>query len=79
MRSATIILGKKSYLSIQIKKKFNNVEIFSLKNFPFKDFKKKKYNIIINSFYSSLKLENIENFEEFFNKSILQLANFLDN
>jgi len=54
MRSATIILGKKSYLSIQIKKKFNNVEIFSLKNFPFKDFKKKKYNIIINSFYSSL-------------------------
>ena len=42
MRSATIILGKKSYLSIQIKKKFNNVEIFSLKNFPFKDFKKKK-------------------------------------
>jgi UDP-N-acetylglucosamine 4,6-dehydratase len=79
MRSATIILGKKSYLSIQIKKKFNNVEIFSLKNFPFKDFKKKKYNIIINSFYSSLKLENIENFEEFFNKSILELANFLDN
>ena len=35
-------------------------------------------NIIINSFYSSLKLEKIKNYENFINKSIFEISKLLD-
>ena len=78
MRIKNIILGKRSYLSNELKKKLQDCSVFSLSNFPYLKIENRNYNIIINSFYSSLKLKKINNYEEFFNKSILELAQFLD-
>ena len=78
MKENTIILGKRSYLSSELEKKIEESEIYSLDEFPYYKIKNKKHNIIINSFYSSYKLKKIENYEEFFNKSLLELSKFLD-
>ena len=77
----TYILGT-GYLSNNLKKKIINSKIYSAE-----DFKKnltginknnKKFNLIINTFYSSRKLNNIQSYKNFIKKSILDLAEFLD-
>ena len=78
MRENNIILGERSYLSNELKKKLKNSKIQSLSKFQYDNIENKKYNIIINSFYSSLKLKKINSYEEFFNKSLLELSKFLD-
>jgi dTDP-4-dehydrorhamnose reductase len=52
----TLIFGKKSYLSDYLKKSITNSKVYSLseKNLDLAEFVNS--NIIINSFYSSLKL-----------------------
>tara|TARA_Y100000389_G_C17470712_1_gene530443 strand:+ start:3331 stop:5562 length:2232 start_codon:yes stop_codon:yes gene_type:complete len=78
MKIKNIILGERSYLSNELKKQIKNSSVFSLSNFPYHKIKNENFNIIINSFYSSLKLKKINNYEVFFNKSILELSKFLD-
>ena len=73
MKENTIILGKRSYLSTELKKKIEKSQVYSLNEFPYSKIKNKKYNIIINSFYSSYKLKKIDSYEEFLNKSILEI------
>tara|TARA_A100001011_G_scaffold400500_1_gene515562 strand:- start:1874 stop:4102 length:2229 start_codon:yes stop_codon:yes gene_type:complete len=79
MKLDNIILGKRSYLSIELKKKIKNTNIFSLEKFPYGKIGNKKYNLIINSFYSSLDLKEIKSYEKFFKKSLYELSIFLDN
>ena len=74
----TLIFGKKSYLSKQLSKKIKNTEIFSLSDKNLKNIEFDNTNIIINSFYSSLKLEKIYDYETFIKKSIYELSLFLD-
>ena len=47
----TLIFGKRSYLSKELKKKIKNSSIYSLENFSYNKLKNQKYNLIINSFY----------------------------
>ena len=61
----TFILGKNSYLSTKLKKKINNSFVFSLSDKKLNTINFDNSKIIINSFYSSLKLNNIENYETF--------------
>ena len=79
MKLDNIILGKRSYLSLELKKKIKNTNIFSLEKFPYEEIGDKKYNLIINSFYSSLDLKEIKSYEKFFKKSLYELSIFLDN
>ncbi len=74
----TLIFGKKSYLSKQLSKKIKDTEIFSLSDKNLKNIEFDNTNIIINSFYSSLKLEKIYDYETFIKKSIYELSLFLD-
>lgn len=79
----TLIFGKKSYLSAEIKKKISNSFIFSIENFiqnkkKIEKLKKEKINIIINSFFSSSKLKNMKSYEYFCKKSINDLCKLFD-
>ena len=74
----TIILGKNSYISKKLKKKIKNSECFTIKEFLQQNSKLKKFDIIINSFFPVTKLNNINNFQEFTNKSISELSILLD-
>ena len=78
----TIIFGKKSILSQELKKQINDVSIYSLEDFLDSEIYKKldnlkKYNIVINSFYSSSQLSNISSYEFFYKKSITSLSKLL--
>ena len=76
-----IILGKRSYISQQLYNKIPNCKIFSLEEFLkiYKNtYSKKKIKIIINSFYSAKQLSNIRQYQNFIQKSSLELACFLD-
>ena len=68
----TYILGS-GYLSENLQKKIINSKIYSANNF-LKDInqinKKKKINLIINSFYSAKKLSNLDSFEIFVKKTV---------
>ena len=61
----TYILGKNSYLSNKLKKKIKNCFVFSLKDKSLNNVNFNNSNIIINSFYSSLKLDHINNYAVF--------------
>lgn len=74
----TLILGKNSYLSTKLKKKIRNSFVYSLSDKKLKNLNFDNTNVIINSFYSSLKLNHIDNYELFINKSIYELSKFLD-
>ena len=77
----TIILGKKSFLSNSLNKKIKDSHIFSIEEFINKIQYRNlnfKFNLIINSFYSSLHLQNIDSYSYFFKKSILDLSLLLD-
>ena len=67
----TIILGERSSLTKSLKKEINNPIIFSSKHIENGDYFKKipkKFNLIINLFYPTSKLGNINNYDNFFNK-----------
>ena len=71
----TIIIGKRSFISKELKKKIPNSSLVSAEEFIDKNFKiNNKVNIIINSFYPVSKLHNIESYENFFEKSIISLS-----
>ena len=74
----TFIFGKKSYLSVELQKKIKNSRSFSLSDKRIKNINFTNSNIIINSFYSSLKLEKIKNYENFINKNIFEISKLLD-
>ena len=77
----TIILGS-GYLSNNLKKKLFNSEIISasdISKINSLNQKKKKFNLIINSFYKSSELANISSYEFFLKKSLLQISVFLDS
>ena len=74
----TIILGKNSYLSTNLKKSIINSEIYSLGDDNIKKVNFYNCNIVINSFYSSLKLEKIDSYQDFIKRSLYDLSIFLD-
>ena len=78
-----LIIGKNSNLTSSLVKDLRNCFIISLNELNFKNieniFKDKKINIIINQFYPAKKLSNIQNYESFYDQSILKVAKFLDN
>lgn len=75
-----IIIGN-GYLSKNLNKKIKNSKIYSANELA-RNIKLinnlKKYNLIINSFYSSRELNNLESYENFINKSFLELSKVLD-
>tara|TARA_B110000977_G_scaffold191751_1_gene264307 strand:- start:1390 stop:3636 length:2247 start_codon:yes stop_codon:yes gene_type:complete len=79
----TIIFGKKSILSTELKKKIKKSLVISIDDFLsdkkiLKKYKNKKINIIVNSFFPSSKLSEITSYHEFFKKSIEDLSRLLD-
>ena len=78
----TIIIGKRSFLSQNLKKKISNSEIYSLNDFINLNKNNKikgSFNLIINSFYPSANISRITNYEEFTRLSSLELAKLLDS
>ena len=76
----TIILGS-GYLSDNLKKKITNSYIVSANNIlEIRNInkKKKKFNLIVNSFYKSSELYKIDNYSFFFQKSLIEVCKFLD-
>ena len=75
-----IILGT-GYLSKNLNKKIQNSKIYSsnelIENIKLVN-NLKKYNLIINSFYSSQELNNFKSYEKFINKSFLEVSKVLD-
>ena len=74
----TVILGKRSALTSELQKKIKNVIVIGTD-----DLKKsskiilpKKFNLIINLFYSSKKINNITDYDEYFKFSIYYLIYF---
>ena len=79
----TIIFGKRSVLSRELKKKIRNSSIISIDDFLFnekiqKKYKNKKINIIINSFFPASQLAKTFSYYEFYKKSIVDLSKLLD-
>ena len=72
-----IIIGKRSILSLNLKKKLNTSKIISTKDF--KNLKlKTKSNLIINLFYPSHKLSTITKYSVFIYQSLYNLSISLD-
>ena len=76
-----IILGT-GYLSSNLRKNVKTSKVYSYTEFKkeLKKFNKKKnkINLIINSFYSSKKLNNINSYKDFVKKSISEVSEVLD-
>tara|TARA_Y100000590_G_scaffold252145_1_gene283125 strand:- start:132 stop:2354 length:2223 start_codon:yes stop_codon:yes gene_type:complete len=76
----TYILGT-GFLSNNLRKKVNNSKIYSATDFV-KNLKKiddnKKFNLIINTFYSSRKLNKIQSYEIFVKKSLSEVSLVID-
>ena len=68
-----LIIGERSALSQNLKKKLKNSKIISSNNFLNLKIKSKS-NIIINSFYPSKQISKLEDYNEFLNQSLLILA-----
>jgi UDP-glucose 4-epimerase len=77
---STFIIGSGN-LSNSIKKKILDSEIYTAKDF-LKNIslinKKKKINLIVNSFYSSEKLKNVTSYETFVFKTVFEISKILD-
>ena len=77
----TYILGT-GFLSNNLKKKIKNSEILSANEFVKKisliNIEKKKINLIINSFYSSKKLNTTSSYKNFTKKSLLDISDIFD-
>ena len=80
MKFDTYIIGT-GFLSNNLKKKINNSKIYSAKNF-IENFgkikKKKKINLVINSFFAARKISNFKSYQEFAKKSIFEISIILD-
>ena len=63
-----LIIGERSALSQNLKKKLKNSKIISSNNFLNLKIKSKS-NIIINSFYPSKQISKLEDYNEFLNQS----------
>lgn len=75
----TLIIGKRSFISKELRKVIPNSTLISADEFVIKNLKNhEKINIIINSFYPVAQLNNIENYRDFIDKSILSLSKILD-
>jgi FlaA1/EpsC-like NDP-sugar epimerase len=78
----TYIIGS-GFLSSKLKRKILGSEIYTANDFNNKlnqiNKKDKKFNLIINSFYSSRKLNDLESYEKFIKKSLLEVAIIFDN
>tara|TARA_B110000977_G_scaffold47332_1_gene64302 strand:- start:12191 stop:12988 length:798 start_codon:yes stop_codon:yes gene_type:complete len=74
----TIILGKRSYISKQLKKKLTNSKILSIQEFLKKKKEKTKFNIIINSSFPLKKLNNLKSYKKFFSKSLLEIIDLIE-
>ena len=74
----TIILGKNSYLSNNLKESIINSKVYSLGDDSMNKVNLSNCNIVINSFYSSLKLETIDSYQDFVKRSLYDLSIFLD-
>ena len=75
----TIILGKRSFLSRRLDLKISSSVVFNYNEF--KSFilnNKEKFNLIINSFYPSSKLDKIKSYNDFYNQSIGNISEVLD-
>ena len=68
-----LIIGERSALSQNLKKKLKNSKIISSNNFLNLKIKSKS-NIIINSFYPSKQISKLEDYNEFLNQSLSILA-----
>ena len=68
-----LIIGERSALSQNLKKKLKNSKIISSNNFLNLKIQSKS-NIIINSFYPSKQISKLEDYNEFLNQSLLILA-----
>jgi UDP-glucose 4-epimerase len=83
LKSKTLIFGKRSILSQELKKKISNSIIISVgdvfqDNKMLEKYKHKKINIIINSFFPSSQLPIIVSYHEFYKRSIEDLSRLLD-
>jgi nucleoside-diphosphate-sugar epimerase len=78
---SNIIIGKRSYLSSNLKTNFNCFDVISLNNFDKEKFKKKyqnsKINLIINHFYPIYKI-NTKNSKIFYIESVKEILSFLN-
>ena len=78
--TSTYIIGT-GYLSYNLKKKINRSKIYNARDF-IKNIhlinKNKKINLIINSFYTTKKLNEIISYEALVNKSIYEISKILD-
>ena len=74
----TVILGKRSSLSKELSKKIDNSIIIGSEQIDDIDHTKlpKKFNLIINLFYSSRKINNIDDYDQYFKFSIYYLNRF---
>ena len=74
----TVILGKRSSLSKELSKKIDNSIIIGSEQIDDIDHTKlpKKFNLIINLFYSSRKINNIDDYDQYFKFSIFYLNRF---
>ena len=75
----TLILGKRSFLSQELKFKISSSKVINYEEFnKFIHTNKKKFNLIINSFYPSSKLNNIKSYNDFYTSSIGKISKILD-
>ena len=77
----TYIIGT-GFLSNNLKKKIKDSKIYSakdfIKNINFINKKKQKFDLIINSFFSTKKLSNFNSYEMFTKKAIFEISKILD-
>lgn len=76
-----IILGKRSIFSLELKNLISNSLIFSVNEFIHHLKNNEinfKFNLIINSFYSSSRLSVLKSYSDFYSKSIYELSMLLD-
>jgi nucleoside-diphosphate-sugar epimerase len=78
----TVIFGKRSFLTSELKKNIKNTSIYSIEEFirskEINNLKKKKINIIINSFFPIFRLNNNYDLSHFYKKSIQDLIDLLN-
>ena len=75
----TIILGKRSYLSNKLGLNIPFSTLYSVNEFKeFCTSNKKRFNLIINIFYPSSQLSEINNYHNFFDLSVNNLSSVLD-
>ena len=75
----TIILGKRSFLSQRLRSKINSSLVLNFEEFKeFNINNKKKFNLIVNSFYPTTKLNKVSSYNDFYNQSVGNISYILD-